>query len=163
VHYALAMKLDASPSLLFLLRGRSNEEITSGLRARWNGEVSAATAETESEDIPDALSGAHFFEPGPELDAFAANFRAADTPPQADAALLLRLGRPPFAAEGEEPYSVLAPAYRALSERALKILKRSGRYASAKHRPAPPSAAPAPASEPVIELGAAGEDGAPGK
>jgi uncharacterized Zn finger protein len=156
VHYALAMKLDYNPSLLLLLRGKSGEEITSALRARWNGEIGAAAAaeETEDDDTQAALSPARFFEPGPELEAFAASFHIADAPPQADAALLLRLGKPPFAAAGEEPYRVLAPAYKALSARAIKILKRSGQYVSAKQRPA---ALPAEAAEPTV----APKDGAP--
>ena len=130
VHYVLADNLDAQPFLLFTLRGRTAEQVMEALRARWAGESDADDAQgapdrAEDEPASDALlkpldcNG--FFRAGPELDAFSITI----SPPQVEAALLKRLGRPPFAGADEDPLPALTQVYAAVTQRALQALGRS--------------------------------------
>lgn len=154
LHYGFAMAIDRDPTFLLQLRGRSREEITAALRERWareaaglagasSAEASAPAASQSAETESTTLRLDRFYEPGPELDAFAASFAIADTGPPTDAALLARMGRPPFAAPHEEPAAILAPIYGFIGERALQAAKRAakkgvgkkiaGRTASKRH------------------------------
>lgn len=143
VLYAFAIHLDRDPALLLQLRGRSLSEMMALLRSRWSSDaegsaeaIEAAPADAESV----ALRPERFFEPGPELEAFVANYHMADTPPAMNAALLARLGRPTFAAAHEDPYTILAPVYAKMSERALQAAKRSAKKTPKRGR-RPPSRA----------------------
>jgi uncharacterized Zn finger protein len=134
VHYVLASNLDAQPFLLFQLRGRTAEQITAALRGRWADEASSAGEsaaqepgqESAPEVAPEALTAPlrseRFFQAGPELDALSLAIR----PPQVEAALLKRLGRPPFAGKNEDPLPALTQVYAAVTKRALQALGRSG-------------------------------------
>lgn len=130
VHYVLASNLDAQPFLLFQLRGRTAEQITAALRGRWADEVGSAGESTEQEPAaeatPEALTAPlrpeRFFQAGPELDALS----LAISPPQVEAALLKRLGKPPFAGKDEDPLPALTQVYLAVTKRALQALGRSG-------------------------------------
>jgi uncharacterized Zn finger protein len=130
LHYVLAENLDAQPFLLFTLRGRTTEQVMEALRARWAGESDAddaqgATNQAEVESASDALlKPLHtegFFRAGPELDTFSITI----SPPQVEAALLKRLGRPPFAGADEDPLPALTQVYAAVTQRALQALGRS--------------------------------------
>jgi uncharacterized Zn finger protein len=146
LHYAFAMAIDRDPTLLLQLRGRSRDELTAALRERWAREAAGMTGiagdpaaegqpqPAEGESERGTLSLARFYEPGPELDAFAASFSVSDTRPPTDAALLARMGRPPFAAPHEEPSAILAPIYGFISERALQAAKRGAKKSAGKRR-----------------------------
>jgi len=136
-HYAFATEMDRDPSLLLQLRGRSREEITAALRERWANEADGLTADREPQPVASGsatLRLERFYEAGPELDAFAASFVVADAPPLTDAAVLARLGRPPFANLNEEPQTILAPIYHLIGERALQAARRGARKTSARRR-----------------------------
>jgi uncharacterized Zn finger protein len=136
-HYAFAIEMDRDPSLLLQLRGRSREEITAALRERWANEAAGLEGEAEMQSLESGsaiIRPARFYEAGPELDAFAASFVVADTPPPTDADLLARLGRPPFANPNEEPHTILAPLYHAISERALQAARRGAKKTSIRRR-----------------------------
>ncbi len=133
--YAFAIEMDRDPSLLLWLRGRSREEITAALRERWAREAAGLEGEAEPLESGSAtLRPARFYEAGPELDAFAASFVVAEAPPPTDAALLARLGRPPFAHPNEEPHTILAPLYHAISERALQAARRGAKKTPVRRR-----------------------------
>src|SRR5260221_5798796 len=136
-HYAFAIEMDRDPSLLLQLRGRSREEITAALRERWASEAAGIMPGEEAPlagDSRTALRLDGFYEAGPELNAFAASFVVADTPPPTDADLLARLGRPPFANPNEEPHTILAPLYHVISERAVQAARRGAKKTSIRRR-----------------------------
>jgi uncharacterized Zn finger protein len=136
-HYAFATEMDRDPSLLLQLRGRSREEITAALRERWANEADGLTADSEPQPVESgsaALRPERFYEAGPELDAFAASFVVTDAPPPTDAAVLARLGRPPFANPNEEPQTILAPIYHLISERALQAARRGAKKTASRKR-----------------------------
>jgi uncharacterized Zn finger protein len=128
VHYVLAANLDTQPFLLFGVRGMPPEELVEHLRARWAGdgeaplqeEPAAPPAPPEPPIAP--LHAAGFYAAGPELDAFSVSI----APPQVEAALLRRLGKPPFAGKDEDPLPALTQVYSAVTRRALQALGRSG-------------------------------------
>jgi uncharacterized Zn finger protein len=124
LHLAFAQRLDSDPSQLLLLRGRSVEQIADLLRTLWAVKPSAAEQESVRDDTATVLRPDHYFA-APELDAFAESFTIADTPPDLDAVLILRLGKPPFAKPEEDVLAALAPVYHQLSERAVRSVKRS--------------------------------------
>jgi uncharacterized Zn finger protein len=130
VQYVLASKLDTDPSLILVLRGRTIQQLTAALRASWAAEVGggenvavAEPAQPASGDEPlQPLRAAGFFHAGPDLDAFSLTISA----PLVEAALLKRLGRPPFATAHEDPLPPLTALYAAVTRRALQALGRSG-------------------------------------
>jgi uncharacterized Zn finger protein len=126
VHYVLASNLDAQPFLLFQLRGRTAEQITAALRARWADEAGGADESAAqalaAEALTAPLQSERFFQAGPELDAL----NLTISPPQVEAALLKRLGKPPFTGKDEDPLPALTQVYVAVTKRALQALGRSG-------------------------------------
>jgi uncharacterized Zn finger protein len=121
VHYALAAELDRDPFLLFRLRGRTREELTSALRARrvglGAGAPSAAvstepTADAE-DDAGDAaeLSLDRFWQTGAELDDLHFEIRSPEVP----GAVLRLLGPPPAWGSHDELLTRLHELYRIAS------------------------------------------------
>jgi uncharacterized Zn finger protein len=135
LHYRFASLLDKQPFLLTTLRGRTERQISSGIRAQWSASESGGAAHPEH-DAAEApthsapLRADRFYEAGAALDAFMPDF----TPPQHDAALLHRLGRPPFANVGEDVITPLSEAYAPVTRRALAAVKQNEQ--SAKRRAA---------------------------
>ncbi len=132
VHYILAANLDQQPFLLFTLRGRDLDILLDDLREEWEGAQpeDAWTPETETppaDDFPppEPLRAADFYRAGPALDAL----RISITPPLVEAALLKRLGRPPFAAPEEDPIPALTRVYALVTRRALGAHGRAERRA----------------------------------
>jgi len=126
LHYRFASHLDKQPFALTTLRGRTERHIVVGIRAQWTATESgedgyAERAETEAQGHTAPLRAEGFFEAGAALDAFAPDF----TPPQHDAALLHRLGRPPFANVGEDVIAPLTEAYAPVTRRALAAVKQN--------------------------------------
>lgn len=141
LYYAFAALLRTDPSLLFELRGRSRDDLLRIVQRAWTGTSAAESARDVAIPLPPPASAAPVEPPGPtaplRLDRFftpGAALDALDTPivaprPEADGALIRRLGRPAFARETEDVVTPLARAYAAVSRRALTTLKRS----AAKH------------------------------
>lgn len=132
VCYEFAAHLDRDPSLLLLLRGQALDDIASRVQARWAHD---ADDKESPEDSPsaspadEAPSISAFYHAGSALD----DFSFAVRPPEDEAALLYSLGKPPFAAEREDPLTPLARIYTAMTEQALRTLSRG------KPTDAPPS------------------------
>jgi uncharacterized Zn finger protein len=131
-HYNLAINLERQPSLLFLLRGRDQHSLLDDMRAVWEGErplgeaADPATLPSGGDSMPnEPLRGADFYRAGPALDAL----RITIAPPQVEAALLKRLGRPPFATAEEDPIPALTSVYTAVTRRALATQGRAERRA----------------------------------
>ena len=112
VHYILGERFDEDPFLLFRLRGRTAEQITSALRTR----RSAKEREPEQEDVPPIEE---------ELDRFWRVATAFDTinvsikPPTVPLPVLRRLGQPAFVQEDIE--RLLASAYETISRAAREL------------------------------------------
>jgi uncharacterized Zn finger protein len=129
LHYFFAMNLDAQPFVLLALHGYTQQQIVAALRAEWADGDADDPVSSEAESNEDAaehtvapLRATSFFEAGAALDRLAFGF----APPQSDAALLQRLGRPPFATASEDVIMPLSAAYGAITRRALAALKQGG-------------------------------------
>ncbi len=119
--YDFASHCDAQPALLLALAGRTVEELLATIRARW----SAGDGDTQSASAPalnPPLRATGFYEADRALD----DFTVPLDPPQVHAALLLQLGKPPFAGPDEDPLVPLAEFYGAMTEQALRVLSRTG-------------------------------------
>jgi uncharacterized Zn finger protein len=123
VHYALAAELDRDPFLLFRLRGKTREDLTSALRERrssLNGGPGAlhgpaggdrsGSVEEESHELGE-LPVDRFWDLGAELDELRFEIRPPDVP---DAVLRL-LGPPPAWSGHDEALTQLQAAYRVAS------------------------------------------------
>lgn len=122
VHYALAAELDRDPFLLFRLRGRTREELTSALRARRvalgsNGGLPAVVTDELPDEDEDAagegavLSAGSFWRTGPELDDLHFEIRSPDVP----GAVLRLLGPPPAWGSHDDLLTRLHELYRVAS------------------------------------------------
>lgn len=128
--YTLAERMDADPFVLLALRGRTEAAITGTLRAHWSDRTHQApesvpmepTEETAATPRTEPLRVEDFYTAGPQLD----DFRLTITPPPVETALLARIGKPPFAGEHEDALTPLASAYTAVTQRALRTLRRGG-------------------------------------
>lgn len=114
VHYILGERFDEDPFLLFRLRGRTAEQVTSALRER-RGAVSEEDVEPEPDAPPLEEQLDHFWEASPVLDAV----NIAIKPPTVPLSVLRRLGQPSFVDEDLE--RLLSPSYEAVSHAALEM------------------------------------------
>ena len=123
VHYALAAELDRDPFLLFRLRGKTREALTSALRAR-RGSLSGLHGAALRDETDDAASDAdgethdvgelpvdRFWDVGAELDELRFEIRPPDVP----GAVLRLLGPPPAWGAQDEALTRLQEVYRAAS------------------------------------------------
>jgi len=117
VYFLLGEAFDDDPFMLFHLRGRTQEQVLAGLRARRAGEEEASpdptalpaeeTAPTPLPEDPDA-----FWRLSQPLDDFQVQPKA----PKVPLSLLQRLGQPAFAPA--DLRSVLSAAYQRVTQRA---------------------------------------------
>jgi uncharacterized Zn finger protein len=90
VHYLLGERFDEDPFLMFLLRGRSQDEIVAALRARRSGgDGDPLQPEAEPAPEPDLAS---FWNAPPQTEEVALHFAL----PESDALPIKRLGPPPL-------------------------------------------------------------------
>ena len=123
VCYDFATQASAHPGLLLALAGRTVEQVVAALHARW-----AATDPQRADSLPPVddrddrpLRAVGFYSAGPSFDQLSIPFET----PRVNAALLLKLGKPPFATEAEDPLTPLAAFYAAMTEQASRVLSRS--------------------------------------
>ena len=115
VHYLLGERFDEDPFLMFLLRGRSQEEIVAALRARRSGpETESAASEPEQ---PSPVDLATFWDVSQQSDEVALHFAL----PETDALALKRLGPPPFVREVAGFTGVMERLYQQIGEFALLL------------------------------------------
>ncbi len=114
VHYILGERFDEDPFLLFRLRGRTGEQITSALRERRGAQRKEEVEEPDLDAPPLEEELDRFWEAGPALDALNVSIK----PPTVPLSVLRRLGHPGFV--GEDLERLLAPTYEAISRAALE-------------------------------------------
>jgi uncharacterized Zn finger protein len=120
VHYLLGERFDEDPFLMFLLRGRSQDEIVAALRARRAGPESEASAsEAEQLPAPDLTS---FWNASPQTEEVALHFAL----PESDALAVKRLGPPPFVRDQAAFTAVMERLYQQIGEYALLLALGDG-------------------------------------
>jgi uncharacterized Zn finger protein len=117
-HYILGEQFDEDPFLIFRLRGRSQEQILTALRARRASDVDDAEEEA-TEEAPEVVvpleeTIGRFWQPGERLDAFT----TAVKKPAVLLPLLRRLGAPTFLPD-DDLVRLLTPAYGKMTQAAL--------------------------------------------
>jgi uncharacterized Zn finger protein len=127
VLFAVGAQIETDPFLLFTLRGRACEQVLHSIQQCWSGNVGATMPAPSPPPALSAMGTAslrptRFFEAGTELD----DFNVTIASPDIQAALLQRLGKPPFATDLEDPFTPLATAYAAVTRRAVQAAERSG-------------------------------------
>jgi uncharacterized Zn finger protein len=115
-HYLLGERFDEDPFQMFLLRGRSKEEIIAALRARRSGQETEVSPEVEASIEPDVSA---FWKASPRTEEVALHFAL----PESDALPVKRLGPPPFA---REPTAAAQASLTAVMER---LYRQIGEYA----------------------------------
>lgn len=114
VHYLLGERFDEDPFLMFLLRGRSQEQIVAALRERRAGPDGDASVETESAVEPDLAT---FWNAPPQTDEVALHFAL----PESDALAVKRLGPPSFVRDQAAFTSAMEQLYQQIGEYALLL------------------------------------------
>jgi uncharacterized Zn finger protein len=115
VHYLLGERFDEDPFLMFLLRGRSQEEIVAALRARRAGPDSEPAASEAEQPIEADLTT--FWNASPQTEEVALHFAL----PESDALAVKRLGPPPFVRDQAAFTKVMERLYQQIGEYALLL------------------------------------------
>lgn len=112
VYYLLAERFDADPFLIFTWRGRTEEELLSGLRARRGRSNRKPRTPPPSPPAPaPAPANRSFWNAGPEL----ADLRISPLAGEAPEALVRRLGPAPITVGGLDLADALAGMYAQLA------------------------------------------------
>jgi uncharacterized Zn finger protein len=122
VHYLLGERFDDDPFLMFLLRGRSQDEIVTELRARRSGPEGEAAAEPEHIEEVDVAA---FWSAPPQTEEVALHFAL----PESDALPVKRLGPPAFVRDQNAVNATTAAMerlYREIGEYALLLALGDG-------------------------------------
>ena len=122
VHYLLGERFDEDPFLMFLLRGRSKDEIIAALRARRGGSETDAAPETEQAVEPDLST---FWSAPPQTEEVALHFAL----PESAALPVKRLGPPPFARDQTAFTTAMERVYQQIGEYALLLALGDGESA----------------------------------
>lgn len=119
VYYLLAERFDEDPFLIFLLRGRTKEEIIEVLREKrataLPQDIVPSFTASEVSTIPLEECLDTFWEARETLHSFATNF----VPPEENV-ILKRLGDAPFTIKGENLSCILSKIYDSVSSAALR-------------------------------------------
>jgi uncharacterized Zn finger protein len=130
VHYLLGERFDEDPFLMFVLRGRGQDEIIAALRARRAGPEAEPSAEVEQSLEPDLQD---FWNVPPHTDEVALHFAL----PESDALAIKRLGPPPFARDDNRLLALMERLYDQIGQYALLLamsdLDTSGLRAVPQH------------------------------
>ncbi len=114
VHYLLGERFDEDPFLMFLLRGRSKDDIIGALRARRAG----PETETSPESEPTAeVDLAAFWQAPPQTEEVALHFALRES----DALAVKRLGAPAFVHDQQAFTGVMERLYQQIGEYALLL------------------------------------------
>jgi uncharacterized Zn finger protein len=114
VHYLLGERFDEDPFLMFLLRGRSQEEIVTALRARRSGPEPEAGPEADQLAEVDLAT---FWNAPPQSEEVALHFAL----PESDALAVKRLGPPPFVRDQAAFTKAMERIYERIGEYALLL------------------------------------------
>jgi uncharacterized Zn finger protein len=127
VHYLLGERFDEDPFLMFLLRGRSKDEIIAALRARRAGPETEAAPEAEQAVEADLST---FWSAPPQTEEVALHFAL----PESDALPVKRLGPPPFVRDQATFTTAMERMYQQIGQYALLLALGDGDSA---HPPLP--------------------------
>jgi uncharacterized Zn finger protein len=116
VHYLLGERFDEDPFLMFLLRGRSQDEIVAALRALRAGPESPSADDTDAESEPELDIGTFWTAPA-QPDEIALHFAL----PETHALAIKRLGPPPFVRDHPAFAAAMERMYEQVSEYALLL------------------------------------------
>jgi uncharacterized Zn finger protein len=119
VHYLLGERFDEDPFLMFLLRGRSRDEIVAALRERRGGPAGEAVPEAEQPVEADLST---FWSVPPQTEEVALHFAL----PESDALAVKRLGPPPFVRDQAAFTAVMERLYQQIGEYALLLALGDG-------------------------------------
>jgi uncharacterized Zn finger protein len=129
VHLLLGERFDEDPFLMFLLRGRSRDEIIAALRARRSGPEPDQASEPETEQSPEP-DLKDFWTSPPRTEEVALHFAL----PESDALAVKRLGPPPFAREQTGFNELMERLYEQIGEYALHLALGEGDIGAAGSR-----------------------------
>jgi uncharacterized Zn finger protein len=133
VHYLLGERFDADPFLMFVLRGRTKDEIIAALRSRRAGPEPEPATEVEQPLEPDLED---FWSVPPHSDEVALHFAL----PESDALAIKRLGPPPFARDQDGLLKIMERLYEQIGQYALLLamgdLDSGGLRSAAQYEPA---------------------------
>ncbi len=122
VYYILAEEFDRDPFMLFKLRGRAKDEITSSLRQKrtegaeqLNPESLSSKAASEQKEIALPI-GIEDFWSGTDVESFSVNI----SPPDVSAAIIKRLGTPEFWDSREDFNKRMSRCYEDVSRHAIE-------------------------------------------
>ena len=116
VLYLLGERFDDDPFLMFVLRGRSQDEIVEALRARRAAPESPPSDETDAESEPELDIGTFWTAPA-QPDEIALHFAL----PETHALAIKRLGPPPFVPDHPAFAAAMERMYEQVSEYALLL------------------------------------------
>ncbi|MGD9894222.1 MAG: SWIM zinc finger family protein, partial [Dehalococcoidia bacterium] len=125
VHYLLGERFDTDPFLIFLLRGKSGEDVAVALRLHRAGGAIDAAVEVEAvpddrvEESESLLTGttAQFWGTSAGAPVPAVTF----VPPAVDAVAVKRLGAPAFAPDADQFIREFEQKYRTIGEYARRL------------------------------------------
>ena len=142
VHYLLGEQFDEDPFLIFLLRGRSKEDLMKMLRQRRASQVQSAGksdgaehdanapgtqfAEAVEEEPPGLAGDSSFWEFKEAMDDFAAEIST----PEVEVAVLKRFGKPSFWRSRKQFPRCFKPTYNTVSDSVRSLLHGKGSDAS---------------------------------
>ena len=136
VHYLLGERFDEDPFLMFLLRGRRQEEIVAALRVRRAGPDGETEAPPEVEPTSERELSS-FWNAPPQTEEVALHFAL----PESDALAVKRLGPPPFVRGDQATFtSVMERLYQQIGEYALLLALSDTEFGGPAA--APPDASP---------------------
>jgi uncharacterized Zn finger protein len=115
VHYLLGERFDEDPFLMFLLRGRSREEIVAALRAR--RAISEPEVDGAEPEQPPALDLTTFWSAPADAPEIALQFAL----PESDALAVRRLGPPAFVRDQKRFAEAMEAMYRRIGQYALQL------------------------------------------
>lgn len=124
VHYLLAEEFDRDPFMIFRLRGRTQEDLTSALRHKRSVEGTTeieTQSETEMSEEHQGLPLQDCIERFWTIGEGIQNFRVSITPPTVPEAILKRLGPPPFWNGKQDFVALMKECYQTISNQALKV------------------------------------------
>jgi uncharacterized Zn finger protein len=117
VHYLLGERFDEDPFLMFLLRGRSQDEIVAALRARRSGPDSTSDRSDADSEAAAELDLRAFWSAPSHTDEIALHFAL----PESHALAIKRLGPAPFARDQAAFTRAMERMYQQVSEYSLML------------------------------------------
>ncbi len=134
-HYVLGEMFDYDPFLLFLLRGRSREELLDALQARHAATEVSLVGQAEEIVMPNLAEALTEYWGDPDV---LRNLSTEPEPPPVPDAMLRRLGPFPEEWAADRVQRVLAPAYASITRHVLNLIEERNGDAAQNNREGEP-------------------------